>query len=578
MSILRVELRSDSQALIELEADWRRLWSLQPRREVFTSFSWSLSAWQAVPGAQDLCVVVVRRGPIVVGLLPLAVRQSTARFLSGANADYNDILVGDPDPAGVIAAAVSAVLVAYPSCVLDNLPEWSSLCGSFDQLPSALRNRICVEAGSPCPALRLATDREALLSSMMGKKSLKRHEKKLAQHGKVRLRHIELREQIRARLDDFFAQHVARRALAGGRSLFLDAASRSFYLRLIENFDPSGALRFSVLEVDDRAVAFHMGFELNGRFTWYKPSFDVDFWDCGVGEVLLKHLFEYIRDRPVMEFDFTRGDEAFKDRFSNHQGANVRWTVYRHAWGGAMARLRARAKRALKYSAVVTALRRRVESLGDQFRIRRGAWLGERVGATVLDTGLRLPQLIWASEELVALCVTKDQLASWRRSSSQAAEIEVSPASLRTIAYLAASPQAPFGLDELRRVHEQHRPGDSLFVGRQGTTTAIAAWIGARTELSPGWPGAEAAKVAMPSPVSQVQFIGYVLPRCDNGALAYMLDSLSRRAADDTIWLLCPALASGHLSELRNAGFEAKYRLGRSMLLGKPWKSWCHTY
>src|SRR5439155_1445099 len=78
----------------------------------------------------------------------------------------------------------------------------------------------------------------------------------------------------------------------------------------------------AVLEVESQRLAYHLGFEFDGRFSWYKPAFGVNLWEFSPGEVLLRHLFKYARDHRLREFDFTRGDERFKSRFANRVGKN----------------------------------------------------------------------------------------------------------------------------------------------------------------------------------------------------------------------------------------------------------------
>src|SRR5262249_22618932 len=160
-------------------------------------------------------------------------------------------------------------------------------------------------------------DRPGLLRAALGKESLRRHHKKLSKLGEVRLRHLEDPEEVERHLPAFFRLHVARRALAGDRSLFCRDEPRAFYRALVRELDARDALRFAVLEVDGRPVAYHLGFECGGKFIWYKPAFDVAYWDYSPGEVLIKALLEYVADHELEEFDFTTGDEAFKGRFAN---------------------------------------------------------------------------------------------------------------------------------------------------------------------------------------------------------------------------------------------------------------------
>ena len=105
--------------------------------------------------------------------------------------------------------------------------------------------------------------------------------------------------------------------MVGDTSLFVKSSHRKFYRALVDEFDPSTELRFAVMELDGRPVAFHFGFEVNRTFVWYKPAFDVNLWQDSPGEVLLKRLFESVAQRDVDTFDFTIGDEAFKSRFAN---------------------------------------------------------------------------------------------------------------------------------------------------------------------------------------------------------------------------------------------------------------------
>ena len=329
-SELVAEVITRLDQLPEIEADWRRLWAAQVRPEIFTSFDWSMAAMECRTDGARPHVAVVRRSSVVVGLLPLLVDRNGLGFLSGARADYNDILVDDADAAAVIEAALRCAMGPQGPGRgrLAEVPEWSQLARTINGLPAGLRSRLLVYDESTCPALRLGRDRDALLKEMTGKKSLKRHEKKLEKFGAISLRHIEDRAEVLQFLDDFFAQHVTRRVVAGDRSLFLDDEPRRFYKALVMRLDPAKELRFAVLEAGGRAVAYHYGFEVAGRFTWYKPTFDVDFLDTGVGEVLLKRLLDYLKERPVHEFDFTRGNESFKDRFSNHRGQNVQLFVH----------------------------------------------------------------------------------------------------------------------------------------------------------------------------------------------------------------------------------------------------------
>lgn len=570
MPALQAELQRGGAAFQDLAADWQRLWLAQPRREVFTSPAWCLAAWQADGEKTPMGIVVVRCAGDVVGLLPLALQP--ASFLSGVNADYNDMLVcqrdGDDAAAQIVAAALRVVLREIGGCVLDNLPEWSTLCRVLERLPPQLRRAIVVEPGQPCPALRLTADRDALLAAMLGKQSLKRHEKKLMRHGVLRLWHAEQREQILERLEDFFAQHVARRALAGGHSLFLQPRARDFYRRLLQQFEPQAELRFAVLEVDGRAVAYHFGFEVDGRFTWYKPSFDVDYWDCGVGEVLLKRLLEYVRDRPLTEFDFTRGDESFKDRFSNHRGLNVRWMLRAGPLAARAEALRGRIRSALRQHPVVNDIRAWAAAAMARCRPAPGSRPGRlpRSSGAAQTTGL--PRLLRAREELLILSAERTDLL---RPHDSAAGFSVTPCSLRQVALLSVEPGAPIDLEDLRQMREALRPGDDMYMGRAAGAVQGIAWIGARSAFSPMSSAFAEQAVELEADSAVIQFVGNAWPPPEGQRLRAMLVAMATQATQKTLWIACPAGARPVLRELCEAGFVPRRRLASVAWFGRSW-------
>jgi len=72
-----------------------------------------------------------------------------------------------------------------------------------------------------------------------------------------------------------------------------------------------------VVSLDGEAIAYHLGFECNGRFIWYKPTFEVALARHAPGEVLIKFLLEEASARGLLEFVFGPGEEPFKYRFSN---------------------------------------------------------------------------------------------------------------------------------------------------------------------------------------------------------------------------------------------------------------------
>lgn len=329
MMDLRTEIITFFTSLESLATDWDRLWSLSLRREIFGTFAWARAWWRAYGSAYSLRVLAIREGNRLVGLLPLVSQGRTLQFLGTFHNDYNDLLCAPHNKSSVLEAALQGtmgLLSPGDRCELESLPEDSSIVTQYRQLAAPDHRRLHLSHAAFCPRIVFSPESDSLLQSLLHKKSLRRHENSLRRLGELRFRHLEDREEIKHHLPALFHQHMVRRERAGDTSIFTDQRARSFYVFLVEELDPRTVLRFAVLELDGRPIAYHFGFEMNNVFLWYKPTFDPQFFEFSPGEVLIKRLLEYVGSRGVRIFDFTVGNEAFKTRFAN--AVNCNYNLY----------------------------------------------------------------------------------------------------------------------------------------------------------------------------------------------------------------------------------------------------------
>ena len=323
---------TDFAELEALAPEWQRLYETSsPPGGVFQSWGWARAYWTTHGHHLTLVTPVVFADGRVVGILPLAMHGRTLRLLGTPYTDYNGLL-SEPERAGVVAAAAADALIdarlPWAECVLDGIPEASPLVRDAPLLPAHLRARQQVVLGSGCPVA--VDDGRGLFDRLSPKESLHRHEKRLARHGTLEFRHIEGRSEILARLDEFIRLQVTRQAAMGTRSALADPLARRMLEALVEQLDPANDLRFAVLEVGGRAVAYHLGFEHAGRFIYYMPAFDMEFRNDSPGEVMLRRLLRYAHERQLREFDFTIGDEPYKKRFATHERRTFSVYVYRY--------------------------------------------------------------------------------------------------------------------------------------------------------------------------------------------------------------------------------------------------------
>lgn len=312
--MLRCELITDFARLEELSGEWDGLWRADPDREIFQSLAWARAWWRTFGNTLSLCCFAVFEGERIIGIVPLVRDRGALVFLGGKHADYGDILCEQGRTAEVLEVALENMLQlhGWNECCLHNLKVNGQIFKHLNKLPNRFRRRLQVTPSRPCHTI-LLNDNRGSLSILLGKNHTKRRLKKLARSGTLTFRHLETKAETEQQLAEFFRHQRRRRALAGKAS-----APTQFYTlerNLIDELDMR-ELRFGVLELNGRPLAWHISFQVGGKLLFYQQTFDVDAWDYSPGEVLIHELLRYAQENRLQEMDFGQGDEPFKNRFT----------------------------------------------------------------------------------------------------------------------------------------------------------------------------------------------------------------------------------------------------------------------
>ncbi len=309
-----------------------------PYHTLFQTPEWNRAWWEAFGRGRRLCLVGVEdeRGELV-GLAPwmatvdLRKRIRSIEFIGTANraTDYADVLAvpGDERVLAALVGWLARRAGRFTDLDLRHLREDSPHLETVTALLA--RAGLPSRVGEMARAATRLLDDAAADRALLDKKSLRRHHRALARSGRLEFRVARSTDEVLAELPAFFEQHVRRRAAAGTRSQFLDAAQRRFYVDLVRRLFPRGWLHFSLVLFDGAPIAYHFGLQYRGSYLWYKPSFEPRLARRSPGEVLLRFLIEDVLARGFDELDFTVGAEPFKDRFANHHRRILRLQVSR---------------------------------------------------------------------------------------------------------------------------------------------------------------------------------------------------------------------------------------------------------
>jgi len=485
-SDLRCELLSDFAQLEDLSEHWERLWQ-SSRSGIFQKFDWVRAFWKTFGSGLSLCSLIVRNGGTVLGILPLANDGKRIQFL--AEGDYNDVLCEEHHAPVVLNIAIRELLkmLGYSaSCLLRNLSSDSRIVRHFLSLPQPLRQNLALTFAYPCPAIVAGSDPDIFLRAAR-KQSLCRHEKKLRREGRLKFRHIESRLEIHQHLPRFFEQQIARRALLGQHSHFQNPRERAFYSTLVDQLNPCRDLRFSVLELEGKPVAYHFGFQLQEKFIWYQTSFDVNLWQCAPGEVLVRNLLQYAHRAGLREFDFTVGGESYKHRFANVIRNNFELYAERQSLGLAT---RARRARVLVRGGG-RRIRERLKEYPQFYGLTKKAWLAaadfiSRQRRLFLRCGLSgysllalksfLTNTIYSRDAALVFSIDPHDFPPEIADLGSAQKVEVSQADLSDLALLSLSFPDEFRWTDLHSWRKRLEGGDRAHLARLDGHPVYLAW------------------------------------------------------------------------------------------------------
>ncbi len=561
---LECRVLTDFAELEALSADWTRLHAATGKSEIFQHFAWIAAWWQSLgKNCRLFTPVVVRQGRIV-GILPLVLTGRRLRFLGYSVSDYNHFLAEPGEGGAALEICLDTLSMharEWDEILLENVPETSLLADCIRNLPRRRQRAIVGMPGDSCPTMLLAADKQDVLKSSMDK--LKRAVNRLRRADKLVFRHIEDPAEAAVHLPQFFQQHIRRSAMAGRRSGFLDGDYVAFYRNLLERIGPQKEIRFSVLELGGRAVAYHFGSLFDGKYFWYKPSFDIDLWELAPGQAMLWHLFEYLQTADVGEFDFGRGDESFKHRFSNHVRQNHVFIVYAPGYRSAIRRtyrwLRESAKRLVRQS---PPLERVLKAAQGKWQDTRHSY--RRGGAKAAWRKLLRNPLFGKEESWVVSVDSADRDGQGRR------EACVNEITLGGLADLAMTFPDTLTEDVMSKAREFLRQKKTAWIVTLDGSERTLVWTSVGAELP-----APTGTLSLPGEAMLVHEIRPLTSRGTRSDLVAVLRQFASIAAAKglTTWAVCPRRFLPAARILRERGVNPEYRWVRTRILGKThWK------
>ncbi len=332
-SELVAQIIRDEAAWDALRVEWSALFDVSPRAATPLHFDWLRTWWRVYgeshrgPGG-GLRVIALRRGPRLVGVLPLylavggpAIGVRCLRFLSTGEKEWEETcpeyldLLSLPGEDESCMTAIRRVLAGstWDLLELTDLRDGSPLAGLDG-------SRLVRE--NYCPVANLEGGFESYLRRLSA--NSRQQARRLIREGERGGIAFELArepQQSEEFFSDLIRLHQDRWVADGKPGCFASARFTEFHRELLRQWLPAGRAVLARLRVSGQTVAALYGFVTGPKFDFYQSG--VRMSDDGPlrspGNLAHLLLMRELAEAGVTHYDFLRGQSSYKLRLATDQ-------------------------------------------------------------------------------------------------------------------------------------------------------------------------------------------------------------------------------------------------------------------
>ncbi len=306
---------------------------------IFLTFDWMTLWWKHFPEKKELKLLVAKENGKIVALFPLVLSSigfkpfavGKIEFLGSPEADYLDFIL--PKPRFEIILAMFSYLLSkiksWNLIVLQDIPADSPNLKLIEQALMQLKIPFRRLVSSKAPYLKINSSWEEYFGAKKRKfrYNLQRNWRRLEEVGKVKLERISFPYGLEKNLEEVVELHRKRWKEKYTRSVFSTEKGARFYTELAQVFSKKGWFDLALLKVNDKVVASSYSFIYGGKFYYYIPAYDPEYYDYSPGALLLKSLLKDSFKGGIKEFDFMKGEEDYKYRWASHERQNFAFVI-----------------------------------------------------------------------------------------------------------------------------------------------------------------------------------------------------------------------------------------------------------
>jgi len=332
-----IRLIDTKEEFFSLRDGWNKLLYSMDSPNFFLTWEWMYTWWDyyfSNDRSYKLFIILVTdQNGKLVGIFPAYIKHSkgifslkyrTLRFLGSEieDPDYLDLITESSIKEMVLNEIFDYLKDSYQEIDYIELTDIIQQSSSMDLFLKTLKNYKYYNRkyiGSVCPYLKLPSDFEKYLTSLSSnfRYNLRRRSKFLFNKEGVKFNEVVSKNELEPLVEILFSLHKKRWEGNIHQSIFYNKKRIEFHSRLASMLYDSALLRLFYLSVNEEVIACLYSFEYKNKIYFYQSGFDPRWALKSPGLVLMGKIIERCILEKKEEFDFLRGKEHYKLKWTS---------------------------------------------------------------------------------------------------------------------------------------------------------------------------------------------------------------------------------------------------------------------
>jgi len=346
---LSIKEVNDIEAFQSLKERWNMLLQQCPDNNVFLTWEWLFTWWRHYGQDKKLRIFLIKESDRVIAIAPFMEWKyrkgifniDVIENLCAIECDYSGIILTERRQESVALLLDCLKKITRDSHVvvrMSHIPENSLfLAGLREQYPAFSSSLLLIEQPvSSCPYIDLPANWEEYFHALSrnDRGNLRRSMRSLQKEHAVEVKKYAGGDDLREQLQVLFELHQKRWQERNVISKFARPEARDFYLDVSRVFHQNNWLDLTFLNAGGKPVSAFWGFNYNDTFWNMTQTFDPDYSKYGVGQLHIMKLIEDAIKNGQRKFDFLKGDEAYKSRWTSSATNNFQITMAKSGFWG----------------------------------------------------------------------------------------------------------------------------------------------------------------------------------------------------------------------------------------------------